>query len=364
MDKATVLIVDDDPIILAMMSKILEGQYRLRAANSGERALEIAFSDSPPSLILLDVLMPMDGYTVLAALKDNPSSRDIPVIFVTSMDGDDDEEKGFKLGVVDYLTKPIKPAILLARVHTQLALKQAKIFLQDKNIYLEAEIKRRMKENQLMQRATIHALASLADLRHPETGKHIIRTQAYVHILATLLQQDPRFKQPITDDFIDAVAKSAPLHDIGKVGIPDSILLKAGNLTEDERKIMNTHAEIGARAIQKAEEEVGCSIKFLRLAKEISHWHHERWDGSGYPDGLVGKDIPVSARLMALADVFDALISARVYKSAMSMVGARDIIEKSRGNHFDPVMTDIFLDNFEKFVEVASEHSDADNDSL
>ncbi len=353
----TILIVDDEPALLTSMTTVLAPSYKVRAANSGARALTVANTGPRPDLILLDVLMPgMDGYSVLSQLKENSATCEIPVIFVTAMEAEMDEEKGLELGAVDYITKPIKPAILLARVRTQLILKQARDFLNDKNAYLEAEVDRRMEENRVIQNVSIRALAHLAEIRDPETGEHILRTQAYVQSLATRLQRHPRFSDTITNRYILLLTKSAPLHDIGKVGIPDHILLKPGKLTDDEWTIMKTHAELGAQAIESAERDVEQPVEFLTLAKEIAHWHHERWDGSGYPDGLTGDAIPVSARLMTIADVFDALISVRVYKPAMVFEKARDIIVAGRNSQFDPDVTDAFLASFDEFVEIANKY--------
>ncbi len=361
MSDTTILIVDDEPVILASMSKVLAPSYSVRAANSGGRALTVAGTDPRPDLILLDVLMPgMDGYSVLSRLKEDPTTRDIPVIIVTAMEAEEDEEKGLALGAVDYITKPIKPAILLARVKNHIILKQVRDFLRDKNAFLEAEVARRMEENQIIQAVSIRALAHLAEIRDPETGDHILRTQSYIQVLATRLQGHPRFNDTITDHFIDLLTKSAPLHDIGKVGIPDNILLKPGKLTDDEWAIMKTHSELGARAIEQAERDVERPVEFLTLAKEIAHWHHERWDGSGYPDGLAGDAIPISARLMTIADVFDALISARVYKPAMPFEKARDIITDERNRQFDPDITDAFLACFEEFVVIARKYQARD----
>jgi putative two-component system response regulator len=359
MDKTTILIVDDEPAILATISKILEADYRVRAANSGERALQVATTDPLPDLILLDVMMPgQDGYTVRSKLNENPVTHDIPVIFVTAMEADGDEEKGLDMGAVDYITKPIQPAILLARVKAHVALKQARDFLNDKNAYLEAEINRRMEENQRIQNVSIRALAHLAETRDRETGDHILRTQSYVQVLAKLLQAHPRFSDTITDHYIQLLTKSAPLHDIGKVGIPDHVLLKPGKLTADEWTIMKTHAKLGAQSIELAQKDVDQPVEFLKLATEIAHWHHERWDGSGYPDGLKGEDTPISARLMAVADVFDALISRRVYKPAMPFDKALGLIKAGRGCQFDPDVVDAFQAEFESFVAIACEYQE------
>lgn len=357
MSDETILIVDDEPANLAVLNQTLGRDYRVRAANSGARALQVAATDPRPDLILLDVMMPdMDGYSVLSRLKEDPADGNIPVIFVTAMETAEDEEKGLALGAVDYITKPIRPAILLARVKAHLILKQSRDFLHDQNAYLEAEIARRMEENQVIQNASIRSLAHLAEIRDPETGDHILRTQSYVRVLAQRLQGHPRFSDTLTDRYIPLLTRSAPLHDIGKVGIPDYILLKPDKLTDDEWAIMKTHAELGARAIEHAESEVDHPLEFLTLAREIAHWHHERWDGSGYPDGLAGDAIPLSARLMALADVFDALITQRVYKPPMPFDKAREIIAAERGRQFDPDVIDAFLESFDEFVEIARKY--------
>jgi putative two-component system response regulator len=345
------------------MSKV-EGEllnpiYRVLVATSGQKALRIAGSGSLPDLILLDVMMPdMDGYQVFEQLHINPVTRHIPVIFVTAMDSPEAELRGLDVGAVDYITKPIVPPIVLARIRTQLELKQARDNLANQNAWLETEIAKRMAENVLIQEVSIRALAHLAETRDPETGNHILRTQGYVQQLALILQSHPRFSDLLTDHYIQLLTRSAPLHDIGKVGIPDSILLKPGPLTRDEWEIMKTHAQIGAVAIEEAERDVEKPVEFLILAKEIAHWHHEKWDGSGYPDGLVADAIPVSARIMALADVFDALMSRRVYKEAMPASDVQLIIVAERGRHFDPEMLDAFLEHYPAFCQIAERYRD------
>jgi cyclic di-GMP phosphodiesterase len=358
---STILIVDDAPENLAVLSEILQPAYRVRAATSGEKALRVAASEPQPDLILLDVMMPgMDGYAVVERLREEPATRAIPVIFVTARDAPEDEERGFAQGAVDYITKPIKPAIALARVRAQLELKQARDRLRDQNAYLEAEVARRLGENELIQEVSIHALARLAEMRDPETGNHLRRTQAYVEALARQLESNPRFSDFLTGSTVELLARSALLHDIGKVGVPDHILLKTGKLSPEEWKIMKTHARLGSEAIEQAERdaEKPVAVEFLVLAKQIAHWHHERWDGSGYPDGLAGDAIPIGARLMALADVFDAMISPRVYKAAIPFEQARDIIADERGRHFDPDVVDAFLAIYEEFVAIATRYGD------
>jgi putative two-component system response regulator len=361
--RPTILAVDDDTDNLAILGRLLDRDYKVLAAPSGERALAIATGSPRPDLILLDVLMPgMDGYAVLRRLRDNPATRDIPVIFATGLDSTEDEEKGLALGAVDYIAKPFRPPVVLARIRTHLELKRARDWLKDQNVYLEAEVARRTQDILLVQDITIDALAELAETRDPETGNHIRRTREYVRILAMRLQANPRYSDFLTVTTIELLAKSAPLHDIGKVGIPDHILLKPGKLTPGEWTIMQTHARMGANAIDHAidhaERSSAKPVAFLALAREIAHWHHEKWDGSGYPDGLAGEAIPVSARLMALADVFDALISSRVYKQPMPFDQARAIIAEGRGGHFDPDMVDAFLAGFDEFTAIAGHYRD------
>jgi len=355
----TILIVDDTPENLSVLGELLQPTYRVRAANSGRRALQIAHGSPQPDIILLDVMMPeMDGYAVLSELRNDPATRSIPVIFVTAMDGTQDEERGLDGGAVDYITKPIRPAIVLARVRTQLELKRARDILSDQNSYLEAEVERRMSENRLIQEVSIHALARLAETRDPETGNHLRRTQEYVRTLALALRDHPRFSHFLDNRTIDALAQSAPLHDIGKVGIPDHILLKPGKLTPEEWEIMKTHAELGSKAIEQAESDAEKPVEFLSIAKEIAHYHHEKWDGSGYPVGLAGDAIPIAARLMALADVFDALICKRVYKPAFTFEDAQSIILEGRGRHFDPDVVDAFIESYDRFTTIANTYAE------
>jgi putative two-component system response regulator len=359
----TVLVVDDTPANLALVSGLLKDQCRVKIANSGEKALRLAASDSPPDLILLDVMMPeMDGYEVCRRLKINPATRDIPIIFLTAKSEEGDEEKGFQLGAVDYITKPISPPILLARVKTHLALKATADFLRDKNKFLTDEVEKRTREIVAIQDVTILTMAALAETRDSDTGNHIRRTQTYVRALAERLRTHPRFAAFLTDHVIEMLYKSAPLHDIGKVGIPDRILLKPGRFTPEEFEIMKTHPDLGRNAIEYAERQLGIRVDFLRFAKEIAHAHQEKWDGSGYPLGLSGDDIPISARLMALADVYDALISRRIYKDPMPHEQAVQIIREGSASHFDPDVVDAFLEISEEFRAIAEKFVDSDAD--
>ena len=359
--RPVLLIVDDQPENLSVLGVLLESDYLVRVASSGQRALKVAASLPRPDLILLDVMMPdIDGHEVLRHLRADPATQDIPVIFVTAMDEAHDEELGFELGAVDYIAKPIKPAVVLARVRTQIQLRQALTSLRNLNADLETEVRRRMRDNRIVEDVAMRALASLAETRDNETGNHIRRTQAYVSLLAHALAEQARYTVGLSIDTIDLLVKASPLHDIGKVGIPDHILNKPGPLDADEWQIMKQHAVIGANSIKHAMmgEADHTPLAFLHVAMEIAHSHHEKWDGSGYPDGLQGEAIPLSARLMALADVFDALISRRVYKAAYSHQEARRIILEGQGQHFDPVLVAIFAARFEEFVAIAQRYAD------
>jgi len=355
-----ILVIEDSPVQAEMIRRALASAgYQAIVAPDGGVGLAKAKSEQP-DLILLDIVMPvLNGYAVIDLLRSSDATKEIPVIFLTGMDAAKDEEKGLALGAVDYITKPINDAILLARVNTHLKLKSAGDWLKNQNTFLESEVDRRMKENELVQTITIRALARLAEIRDNETGNHIIRTSLYVKTLAKLLQRNPKFTLSLPDETIELLAKSAPLHDIGKVGVPDSILLKPGKLTEMEWIVMRTHAQLGAQALELAEKDAQTSVQFLRMAKEIAHWHHEKWDGTGYPDGLKWSEIPLSAKLMAVADVFDALVSKRVYKPAFSFEEAKEIMLQGRGHHFDPDILDAFISNFDKFTDIAEKYSDA-----
>ncbi|MFR0692852.1 two-component system response regulator [Enterobacterales bacterium AE_CKDN230030158-1A_HGKHYDSX7] len=357
--RPTILIVDDAPENLTLLSELLKLLYRVKAARSGDKALQIAQSDEPPDLILLDVMMPgMDGFEVCRRLRDDPGTRHIPVIFITAQGAADDEIRGLELGAVDYLTKPINPPTVLMRVDNQLRIKAAADFLRDQNEFLENEVQRRTRELAAIQDVTILAMASLAETRDNETGNHIRRTQHYVSALADHLQQQPHFAAELDEETRHLLYKSAPLHDIGKVGIPDHILLKPGRLTAEEFEVMKTHTTLGLDALEKAEERLGMDVPFLRLAKQIAYGHHEKWDGSGYPQGLAGEAIPLAARLMAVADVYDALISRRIYKNAMPHEAAVEHIRSQRGVHFDPQVVDAFLALQDEFRRIAQRFGD------
>src|SRR5450830_527676 len=359
--KSTLLLVDDAPDSLMLMSELLSDTYRIKVANCGDLALKIAASATPPDLILLDIMMPdMDGYEVCRRLKSNPVTMNIPVIFLTSMDHV--EEKGLALGSIDYITKPISLPIVKARVKAHLALKTMADFLRDKNDYLELEVEKRTRELSAIQDVTILAMASLAETRDTETGGHIRRTQFYVKALAEKLKTHPRFSAFLTPNNINMLFKSAPLHDIGKVGIPDRILLKPGRLDPAEFETMKTHTTLGYNAISHAETALGTTVDFLSFAKTIALSHQEKWDGSGYPQGLIGDAIPIPARLMAVADVYDALISRRIYKAAISHDQAKVIMAEGRGTHFDADIYDAFAAIEDEFQRIALRFADAERE--
>jgi putative two-component system response regulator len=361
-----ILVVDDTRVNQLLLAAVLKDLYDVQIADNGQDALSLSQSAPHPDLILLDIMMPhMDGYEVCRRLKGNPVTADIPVIFVTAMVSSEDEEKGFELGAVDYVTKPIKQAVVLARVKTHLQikasadyLKEKAVFLSDKSDFLEQEVARRTEEIEAIQNVTILTLATLAETRDNETGNHILRTQFYVAALAEQLKTHPRFADFLNERTIKLLFKSVPLHDIGKVGIPDRILLKPGSLTPEEFEVMKTHTTLGRDAITKAERRLGVKVEFLSLAKEIAYSHQEKWDGSGYPEGLSGDAIPISARIMAVADVYDALISARPYKTAMSHENAAGIITEGSGRHFDPDIVAAFVVLQDKFAAIAARLSE------
>jgi putative two-component system response regulator len=363
-EKPTVLVVDDTPDNLTLMSGLLKDLYKVKIANNGERALKVAMTGTPPDIILLDIMMPvMDGYEACRQLKANPATRDIPVIFLTAKAEIEDEMKGFELGAVDYITKPISPPVVMARVHTHLQLKKVRDYLKNQNEFLDAEVQRRTEEVVAVQEVTILAMASLAETRDNDTGNHIRRTQFYLRALAEKLRKHERFCHLLDDGkTIDLLFKSAPLHDIGKVGIPDGILLKPGRFTPEEFEIMKSHTTLGRDAILAAEHRLGLELPFLSYAKEIAYSHQEKWDGTGYPEGLSGDDIPISGRLMAVADVYDALVCRRVYKEGMPHEKAVSIILESKGTHFDPDMVDAFMEIAEDFKAIAKQYEDTDHD--
>ncbi len=345
-----ILIVDDTEANVDLLVDTLGDEYNIAVAMDGETALEDAV-ENHPDLILLDIMMPgIDGYEVCRRLKDDPVTKHIVVIFLTAMTSQKDEVKGLAIGAVDYILKPFNPSLVKARVHNQLELKQHRD-------NLEGLVKERTKELKLTRDVTIVAMGTMAEYRDPETGGHIQRTQNYVRLLAEHLRSHLKFKDHIDNAMIEILFVSAPLHDIGKVGIADHILLKPGKLTIEEFEEMKQHSLVGSNIISRASKQLG-NNSFLNVAREIAETHHEKWDGNGYPFGLHGERIPICGRLMAIADVYDALISKRVYKPAFSHQKAVNIITEGKGTHFDPDMVEAFLGIAHEFQRTASKYAD------
>ena len=337
----TILIVDDTPSSRVSLFSLLRDEFHVEVAEDGAEAISRATSSNPPDLILLDTDMPgTDGFAVCRRLKANPATQGIPVIFLLATSDPQHEARCFESGGADCIAQPFYPATVRARVKTQLAIRAS----------MTAEA------------VTIFALTSLAETRDSDTGNHILRTQNYVKSLALRLQTHPKFAKVLTDGFIATLFKSVPLYDMGSIGIPDRILLKPGGLTVTEFEIMKTHTTLGRDAIENAEKTLGTGAAFLATAKEMVYSHQEKWDGSGYPQGLAAEQIPVSARLMAIADVYDALISPRVYKDGLPHDKAVQIIFQSRASHFDPDMVDAFIEIQDDFNAVAQRYADTEVD--
>lgn len=353
----TLLIVDDMPENLLVLGDLFRANgYQVMVANTGAAALRLARRQPRPALIMLDIMMPaMDGFEVFRELQAGHQTRDIPVVLLTANEDVEIEEAALGNGIIDFIRKPIRPSIVLARIRNHLLIDKARRYLIDKNAILEREVRRREHDNELIQDVCIRALANLAETRDDDTGNHVRRTQRYVRLLAGYLSRTPRFAGILTGQYVDALVRSAPLHDIGKVGIPDQILMKSGPLTRDEREVMKTHTTLGCEAIASAERDIDASVAFLSKVKEIVRWHHECWDGTGYPDRLAGDAIPLCARIMAIADVFDALVTRRVYKAALPFSEVKAIITSERGRQFDPDIVDTFLLHWDAFKSIAIE---------
>jgi putative two-component system response regulator len=349
MGKKQILIVDDNDFNIDTLVAALGDDYDLRVALDGQTALDlIDQSGQLPDLILLDIMMPrMDGYEVCRRLKSSERTSGIKILFLTAMDDDEDQEKGLRLGADDYIVKPFSPSIIRARVRTHLKLKEYRDHLQEK-------VAQKTEQLRHAQEAIIASMAVMAERRDPETGAHIQRTKAYVKALACAMAQEMPDKLSRTT--IDMLEQAAPLHDIGKVAVPDQVLFKPGPLTREEFEIIKDHTTFGADIIRKTEMIVGDN-PLLKIAEQIACCHHEKWDGSGYPNGFAGEDIPIAARLMTIADVYDALISERPYKKAFSHKKAVDIIlhgdGRTRPEEFDPRLLRCFERIHPRFDEIA-----------
>lgn len=348
--RSRILIVDDAPENIRILAESLKNEYTIMFALNGENALKQAKSSTPPDIILLDVVMPgMNGYEVCRLLKRDSQTHDIPVIFVTAQSETADEARGLHLGAVDYVSKPFRTSLLMNRIANQLELKRHR----DR---LDILVHERTRELTITQEVTITALATLAEWRDPETGGHIKRTQNYVRTLAAHIDK-------FDAKTLELLYLSAPLHDVGKISTPDAVLLKPTALTHEEYEEIKLHTIRGRDAIAAAERKLGQN-SFLMLAREIAYSHHERWDGKGYPCAIAAEDIPLPARIMSLADVYDALVSKRVYKPAMEHEKACSIIQEGRGTQFDPTLVDAFLQLQDQFHRISKNYVDEDQQDL
>lgn len=354
---AKVLIVDDTEFNIDIIYGALEDIYDVRVAMSGPEALSLVALD-PPDIILLDISMPdMDGFEVCEHLKATSYSKDIPVVFISANSHLESKVKAFSVGGADYIVKPFDILEIKSRIQNHLELKFSREILSNTNQNLGKLIGLKTLEITQMRSAIIQTLASLAETRDDDTGKHIIRTQQYVKIMLDYLLDQDLYEDDLTPEIAEQIFLATPLHDIGKIGIPDSILLKPGPLTHEEFEIMKHHTILGKNAMDVASKAIENNI-FFEIAKEITYSHHEHWDGTGYPQGLAQTEIPLSARLVAVADVYDALISKRVYKEPLSHAEASKIIIKGFGNHFDPNIVEAFLQNIDAFHRVSEKFPD------
>jgi putative two-component system response regulator len=337
----SILVVDDTKSNLDFLLNTLGDQYDLSVATNGASALALA-ETSPPDLILLDIMMPgMDGFEVLHRLQQRKTTRNIPVIFLSAISEVGSKARGFALGAVDYITKPFQIEEVLARINTHLKLKQAQESLIDFNSKLQKQVAQQVEEITHSQLAMIFALAKLSHTRDDDTGLHLERVQHLCRILATALAEETEFRTLVTPSFIETIYHASPLHDVGKVGIADSILLKPGRLTEEEFNVMKTHTTIGASTLEVVHKQYPHN-KFIEMGIEIARYHHEKWNGGGYPDGLSGEATPLSARIMALVDVYDALRARRPYKDPFTNERALAIIGNESGRAFDPRIVQVF----------------------
>ncbi len=348
---ADILIVDDAPENLDVLERLLKGRgYTTRPVRDGARALE-EVAAKPPDLILLDIRMPgMEGYEVCRRLKEDARLREIPVLFLSALDDTTDKVKAFHAGGVDYVTKPFQFEEVLSRVETHLKIRSLQVELEKHSCHLEDLVAAQVREISDSHLATIFALAKLAESRDGDTGAHLERVQVFCRLLADRLGAGTRDRH-VGEAYIENIGHASPLHDIGKVGIRDSILLKPGKLAEDEFETMKVHAVLGAQTLE-AVRRAYPNNAFLNMGIAIARSHHERWNGSGYPDGLAGEAIPLSARIMAVADVYDALRSKRCYKPAFPHDGSMAIIAQGSGTHFDPHVVQAFREVESRFREI------------
>lgn len=347
----TILVVDDDPTNLRFLQEILKNDYKVYAALSAERALSF-LEKHTPHLILLDIEMPgMNGYEMIKRLKSDHRWTEIPVIFLTAQEGRDKEQLAFKLGAVDYVLKPISSGVVISRVGLHMELERYK---KD----LERLVELKTAQLQRTQDSILDILANVTAYRDNETGAHIKRTTVYAQYIVENLISKKHPDYFMTKEYAENVHKSAKLHDIGKVGVPDGILLKPAKLTPIEFEIIKGHTSLGAQILDDAIDELGDTSSFLNVAREIVISHHEKWNGTGYPNGISGHDIPLSGRIMAITDVYDALVSARPYKVAFTHEEATRIMYGDSGTHFDPTLMELSREVIDRFPDVAKLYRD------
>ncbi len=351
--RSRVLIVDDAPENIRILSEVLKEKYIVMFACNGKDALRLAQGLPAPDIILLDVIMPeMNGYEVCLGLKTSPITNHIPVLFITAQNDETEEAHGLTLGAVDYISKPFRSSLVTTRVENQLELKRYRDRLNDL-------VHERTRELSLTHEVTIEAMATLAEWRDPETGAHIRRTQLYVQALAEHLAKSPKYAAELTREVREMLYLSAPLHDVGKISISDNVLRKPDRLTPEEFDEIKQHTTRGKDILAASEKKLG-KDSFLSIARTIAHSHHERWDGKGYPQGLVGEEIPLSAQIMSVADVYDALRSHRVYKPVMPHKDVRALIFEGRGTQFAPDVVDAFMALDAEFIRIAQEFADSE----
>lgn len=348
-----IMVVDDEPVNLRLMDELLSRRgYSVRLFRGGRLALAAARQD-PPDLILLDVTMPeMDGFDFCRRLRTDTALSAIPVIFLSALDQSENKLAAFESGGFDYVTKPFEAEEMQARIETHLRLHELRIRVTEQNGKLEEVVKEQSREIASAQMATIFALAKLADSRDNETGEHLERVQILCGLLAADLGVASVYSHHITDNFVRNIFHASPLHDIGKVSIPDAILRKPGPLTPEEFTIMQGHTKRGAETLQLVLDRYPAN-GFIRMGIDIARSHHEKWNGDGYPDGLRGDEIPLSARIMAVADCYDALRSRRRYKRGSSHESCRDFIMRGSGHQFDPEIVRAFCNVQESFRRVS-----------
>jgi putative two-component system response regulator len=343
-----IVLVDDNITILTMGNFILNEKYDIFTVPSGEKLFKL-LEKVLPDLILLDIEMPeMNGYEVIKLLKADKHVAGIPVIFLTAKNDMGSELEGLTLGAIDYLSKPFSPPLLLKRIELHLLVEDQKKELQDFNNNLQEMVQKKTKTVLDMQNSILKTVAELVEQRDNITGGHVDRTRKYLEFLLTAMTQQGMYLEGIQDWDQEFLLQSSQLHDLGKISIKDNILLKPGKLTDEEFEEMKNHTVFGVQIIDEIEKHTP-ENSFLKHAKIFAGTHHEKWNGTGYPDGLAGEDIPLQGRLMAIADVYDALVSSRPYKKAFTHEEATKIILEGRGSHFDPVLTDLFASVADKF---------------